>query len=93
MKVRSVEKDEYVYDSYVRNICHALYVLSEHGDVLELLDKGPKDALLEVHIHAEVLAHLGSRVVALGGVDVGAGIVHEGDGLVLATRGLVEAVR
>ena len=81
-----------MYPTFVRG-CRAQYALGEHGDVFDLLDGGPKDALLEVRLHAKVLAHLGGRVVALGVVDVEAENVHESEGLVLATHGLGEAVR
>ena len=60
--------------------CCAQYVLGEHGDVFDLLHGGPEDALLEVHLNAEVLTHMGGRsVVALGGVDVEAQILHDGE--------------
>ena len=47
--------------------CHTQYVLGEHENVLEFLDRGPKDVPLEVHLHAEVLAHLSGCVVTLVG--------------------------
>jgi len=61
----------------------------EHGGILEVLDGSTEDALLEVHLHAEVLAHLGGCVVALGGVDVEAETVYERESLVLAPYSFV----
>ncbi len=60
---------------------------------LGVFDGGPEDALLEIHFHTEVLAHLGGCVVALGGVYVEAEIAQSGEGLVLAAHDLVENVR
>ena len=73
--------------------CSTQKVLGEHGDVVEFLDGGSEDALLEVHFHAHVFAHLGGCVVARGGVYAEAETVHEGEGLVLAAHGFVETVR
>ena len=56
-------------------------------------DVGPVDALLEVHLHAEVLVHFGGCVVTLGRVNVKVEAVYEGKGLVFAQHGFVETVR
>ena len=73
--------------------CITQQVLGEHGNVSDFLGGGSEDALLEVHFHVQVLAHLGGFVVALGGVYTEADTAHEAEGLVLAAHGFVETVR
>ncbi len=60
---------------------------------LEFLDGSPEDALLEVHLYAEVFAYLCGCVVALGRGDGEAETIDEGEDLILASHGLVEVVR
>ena len=45
--------------------CNTQQVLGEHGDVLEFLDRVSEDVLLQVHFHAQMLAHLGGCVLSL----------------------------
>jgi hypothetical protein len=58
-----------------------------------MFDGSPEDALLEVHLRADVFVYVWGCVLTLGRVNAEAGTAHEGKGLVLAAHSFVKIVR